>query len=350
MARTWHIAVLPGDGIGSEVMAEGLKVLNAVASRLQGVAFALSEHPVGATEYLRHGNPLPESSFAACQQADAILLGAMGLPSVRWPDGKEMTPQIDLRERLDLYNGVRPIRLYHELHSPLKNCRAGDIDFVIVRESTEGLFSSRLSRQSSDAEVTDVMRITRPGAVRICRAALRLAQQRRKHCTLVDKANVLPSMAYFRGIFDEVAREFPDVQTERLYVDAAALFLVQKPQRFDVLVTENMFGDILSDLAAGLVGGMGMAPSADIGDRHAVFQPSHGSAPDIAGKGLANPIATILSVALMLDWLGTEETRRGAGMIRRAVENVLSHSDHRTMDLGGNLSTRAMGDRILEHL
>jgi 3-isopropylmalate dehydrogenase len=335
-AATHEIVVLPGDGIGPEVMAEGIRVLRAVEQRIHGVAFELCEHPVGAAEYLRHGNPLPESSFAACEQADAILLGAMGLPSVRWPDGKEMTPQIDLRERLDLYNGVRPIRLYHELHSPLKNCRAGDIDLVIVRESTEGLFSSRLSRQSSDAEVTDVMRITRPGAARISRAALRLAQQRRKRCTLVDKANVLPSMAYFRGIFDEVAKEFPDVHTEHLYVDAAALFLVQKPQRFDVLVTENMFGDILSDLAAGLVGGMGMAPSADIGDRHAVFQPSHGSAPDIAGKGMANPVATILSVALMLEWLGTEETRRGARMIRRAVEKVLSHPDHRTADLGGS--------------
>jgi 3-isopropylmalate dehydrogenase len=348
--RTWKIAVLPGDGIGTEVMAEGLKVLDAVTARLQGVAFALSEQPVGATEYLRHGNPLPESSFAACKQAYAILLGAMGLPSVRWPDGKEMTPQIDLRERLDLYNGVRPIRLYHELHSPLKNCRAGDIDLVIVRESTEGLFSSRLSRQSIDAEVTDVMRITRPGAARISRAALRLAQQRRKRCTLVDKANVLPSMAYFRGIFDEVAKEFPDVQTEHLYVDAAALFLVQKPQRFDVLVTENMFGDILSDLAAGLVGGMGMAPSADIGDRHAVFQPSHGSAPDIAGKGMANPVATILSVALMLEWLGTEETRRGARMIRRAVEKVLSHPDHRTADLGGKLSTTELAELVIGNL
>jgi 3-isopropylmalate dehydrogenase len=348
--RTWKIAVLPGDGIGAEVMAEGLKVLSAVAARLQGVAFVLSEHPVGAAEYLRHGDPLPESSFAACQQADAILLGAMGLPSVRWPDGKEMTPQIDLRERLDLYNGVRPIRLYHELHSPLKNRRAGDIDLVIVRESTEGLFSSRLSKTNGPGEATDVMRITRLGTERICRAALRLAQQRRKQCTLVDKANVLPSMAFFRSVFDEVARDFPDVQTDHVYVDAAALFLVQTPQRFDVLVTENMFGDILSDLAAGLVGGMGMAPSADIGDQHAVFQPSHGSAPDIAGKGFANPIATILSVALMLDWLGTEETRRGAVMIRRAVETVLSHPDHRTLDLGGHLSTRAMADLILEQL
>jgi 3-isopropylmalate dehydrogenase len=178
-----------------------------------------------------------------------------------------------------------------------------------------------------------VMRITRHGSERICRAAFRIARQRRKHCTLVDKANVLPSMAFFRAIFNEVAKEFPDVQVEHVYVDAAALFLVQKPHHFDVLVTENMFGDILSDLAAGLV-----------------FQPSHGSAPDIAGKGIANPIATILSVALMLDWLGTEETKRGAEMIRRAVETVLSNPDNRTTDLGGHLSTRAMGDRILEQL
>lgn len=348
--QTWKIAVLPGDGIGKEVMNEGIKILHAVAERLSSVKFELEEYSVGAAEFLRSGNPLPESSFAACERADAILLGAMGLPSVRWPDGKEMTPQIDLRERLDLYNGVRPIRLYHEQHSPLKNYQAGEIDFVIVRESTEGLFSSRLTQNTSAAEVTDVMRITRQGAARICRAALRLAQQRRKHCTLVDKANVLPSMAFFRAIFDEVAAEFPDVQTEHIYVDAAALFLVQKPNRFDVLVTENMFGDILSDLAAGLVGGMGMAPSADIGDHHAVFQPSHGSAPDIAGKGVANPIATILSVALMLDWFAHSETKRGAAMIRRAVETVLSNPDNRTTDLGGNLSTRRMGDLVVNHL
>jgi 3-isopropylmalate dehydrogenase len=255
-----------------------------------------------------------------------------------------------LRERLDLYNGVRPIRLFHELHSPLKNCRAGDIDLVIVRESTEGLFSSRLSRQSGDAEVTDVMRITRPGAARICRAALRLAQQRRKHCTLVDKANVLPSMAYFRAIFEEIAKEFPDVQTEHVYVDAAALYLVQKPHRFDVLVTENMFGDILSDLAAGLVGGMGMAPSADMGDDCAVFQPSHGTAPDIAGNGIANPIATILSAAMMLEWLGYPELFEGAARIRSAVETVLADPTNRTPDTGGRLSTQQMTEKIMEQL
>jgi 3-isopropylmalate dehydrogenase len=346
----WEIAVLPGDGIGPEVMAEGVRVLRSVEAIFAGVKFKLTEHPVGAAEYLRNGSPLPEKSFVACEQADAVLLGAMGLPSVRWPDGKEMTPQIDLRERLDLYNGVRPIRLYHEQHSPLKKYRAGEIDFIIVRESTEGLFSSRLSKSTAADEVTDVMRITRKGAERICRAAFRIAQQRRKLCTLVDKANVLPSMAYLRSIFNEVAKEFPDVQTEHCYVDAAALFLVQKPHRFDVLVTENMFGDILSDLAAGLVGGMGMAPSADIGDKHAVFQPSHGSAPDIAGKGIANPIATILSVALMLEWFNHRETKRGAAMIRHAVETVLSDPDNRTVDLGGKVSTSAMGDLVIKNL
>lgn len=350
LPRVWNIAVLPGDGIGGEVMAEAVKVLEAASAKLTGVSFKLNEHPVGAAEYLKNGNPLPDSSFAACEEADAILLGAMGLPDVRWPDGKEMTPQIDLRERLDLYNGVRPIRLYHEQHCPLKGHQAGEIDFIIVRESTEGLFSSRLSKSTSDGEVIDVMRITRNGAERICRAAFEIAMTRRKQIALVDKANVLPSMAYFRAIFDEVAQEFPEVKTEHIYVDAAALFLVQKPDNYDVMVTENMFGDILSDLAAGLIGGMGMAPSADIGDQHAVFQPSHGSAPDIAGKGLANPIATILSVALMLEWLPGEETTRGAALIRDAVEKVLSNPDNRTCDLGGNVSTSQMGELVIKNL
>jgi len=194
------------------------------------------------------------------------------------------------------------------------------------------------------------MRITRGGAERICRRAFELAVKRRSHCTLVDKANVLPSMAYFRRIFDEVGRAFPTVQTQRVYVDAAALYLVQRPHSFDVLVTENMFGDILSDLAAGLVGGMGMAPSADLGDKHAVFQPSHGTAPDIAGKGIANPVATILSVALLLDWLPHAEARRGGELVRRAVAAVLADPRHRTPDLGGQLTTGDLGDRIANHI
>jgi len=164
--------------------------------------------------------------------------------------------------------------------------------------------------------------------------------------TLVDKANVLPSMAYFRRIFDQVSRDYPDIETERVYVDAASLYLVERPHTFDVMVTENMFGDIISDLAAALVGGMGMAPSADIGDRWAVFQPSHGSAPDIAGRGIANPVATILSAAMMLEWWATPTARRGAAMIRDAVRRGLGEPENRTRDLGGSLSTTDMGDLV----
>jgi 3-isopropylmalate dehydrogenase len=174
--------------------------------------------------------------------------------------------------------------------------------------------------------------------------------KRRRHCTLVDKANVLPSMVFFRSVFDSVAKEFPEVETDRVYVDAAALYLVQRPHTFDVLVTENMFGDILSDLAAGLVGGMGMAPSGDIGDDCAVFQPSHGSAPDIAGKGIANPIATILSAALMLEWLDHPEAVKAAQQIHRAVELVLRNPADRTPDLGGTLTTTQMADKIIKAL
>ena len=374
--RSFDIAVLPGDGIGVEVTAEAVRVLQAVEHRLKGVKFAFHEYCVGAGEYLKRGNPLPGEALDACAKADAVLLGAMGLPSVRWPDGKEMTPQLDLREKFQLYCGLRPIRLYHERDTPLKyysgvgsggfpaadsgpNANRGrlesrpsdTIDFVIIRESTEGLFSARLSKTDpAKGEVCDVMRITRTGAERVCRAAFQQAMKRRKHCALVDKANVLPSMVFFRSVFDAVAKEFPEVKTDRIYVDAAALYLVQRPHTFDVLVTENMFGDILSDLAAGLIGGMGMAPSADIGDDCAVFQPSHGSAPDIADKGIANPVATILSAALMLEWLDHPETLEGALRIRHAVETALADPANRTPDLGGKLTTTQMAEKIIAAL
>lgn len=343
--QNFAIAVLPGDGIGPDVVAEGLKVLRAVEAKLEGVTFSTSEFQVGAGEYLRSGDPLPESTFTEIAKFSTILLGAMGIPNIRWADGREMAPQIDIREKLGLYCGLRPIFLYHAHDTPLKGKTT--IDFALVRESTEGLFVSRLKPYSLDAdEVTDELRITRAGAERVIRSAFQIAAGRRKKVTLVDKANVLPSMAYFRSIFDRIALEFPEIATERVYVDACALYLVQRPESFDVLVTENMFGDILSDLAAALVGGMGMAPSADIGDTHAVFQPSHGSAPDIAGKGIANPVATILSVALMLDWLDHPEARRGAAMIRSAVSAVFADPEARTQDMGGKLSTTQMGDRV----
>ena len=349
--NTFRIALFPGDGIGPDVVAEAVRVLREVEGRVEELHLEFEEFSIGAGEYLKSGDPLPERVFERLPEFHAILLGAMGLPGVRWPDGVEMTPQIDLRERLDLYNGVRPIYLFHADDSPLRGRKAGGIDFVIIRESTEGLFSTRkVPRDPAADRATDTMLITRAGSERVIRAAFKLAMRRRNRVTLVDKANVLPSMAFFRQIFDEVALEFPGVETERVYVDAVTLYFVQRPESFDVIVTENMFGDIISDLAAALIGGMGMAPSADIGDRYAVFQPSHGSAPDIAGKGIANPVATILSAAMMLDWLDTPATRRGAEMINHAVRTVFQDRNIRTRDLGGVLSTTGMGDAIIAAL
>ncbi len=341
--RAWRIALLPGDGIGPDVVAEAVRVLQLVAPSL-----VYEELNVGAGEYLCSGDPLPARTFDRLPNFDAILLGAMGLPGVRWPTGIEMTPQLDLRERLDLYCGLRPVYLFHPLDSPLRDRAGGSIDIMLVRESTEGLFVGRL-RPPDPASgcVEDTMRITRAGAERVIRAAFRQAMLRKKRLALVDKANVLPSMAFFRSVFDAVAPEFPEVEADRAYVDAAALYLVTQPERFDVMVTENMFGDILSDLLAGLVGGMGMAPSADIGDRYAVFQPSHGSAPDIAGKGIANPVATILSAAMMLDWLGEGAA---AGRIQTAVRSVFQNRAARTRDMGGTLSTSEMTDAIIASL
>ncbi|MGJ8695255.1 MAG: isocitrate/isopropylmalate dehydrogenase family protein [Verrucomicrobiaceae bacterium] len=345
--KNYHIAVLPGDGIGPEVTAAAVAVLQAACPG----QLTFTEQAVGAGEFLRSGTPLPEAAFEACEKADAVLLGAMGLPSVRWPDGREMTPQIDIRERLDLYAGPRPIKLYSEHDSPLKGYGPGDIDFTIIRENTEGLFSARGSVQPDDrSSATDTLHLTRKGCERICRYAFEDAVRRNrpnKKVTLVDKANVLPSMVFFREIFDAVAQDFPDIPTEHIYVDAAALFLVQRPESFDVIVTENMFGDILSDLAAGIVGGMGMAPSGDIGENCAVFQPSHGTAPDIAGQGKANPIGTILSAALMLEWLGEKET---ADRIENAVRQTLADPANRAADLRGTKSTTELTQTIISHL
>lgn len=353
MAKEFNIVVLGGDGIGPEVTQAAVRLLTEMESCLDGVSFQFDHQSVGVGEYQRSGNALPDVAFEACQKSDAILLGAMGIPDVRYPNGKEIAPQLDLRERLQLYGGIRPIQLFHPNDTPLKNQGPGDIDFVLVRESTEGIFAGRDAVADLDAEeAVNTMRITRKGAERVCRMAFEIARKRNKanRVALIDKANVLSSMVYFRHVFDEVSREFPDITAEHVYVDAAALFMVRRPQEFDVMVTENMFGDILSDLAAGLVGGMGMAPSADIGDSAAVFQPCHGSAPDIMGKGIANPIATILSAAMMLDWLGDDETRRGAVALQTAVAAVLADPANRTGDMGGSLNTQQMTDKISEEL
>ena len=240
--------------------------------------------------------------------------------------------------------------------TPLANVKPGEIDLVILREQTEGLFASQNGGiVLGDQLAIDTLVMTRRGIERICEFAFRLAKRSdsRGSVTCVDKANIFKSYAYFRKIFDEIASQHPTIAGRHAYIDAMALYLVQRPQAFDVVVTENMFGDILSDLAAGLIGGMGMAPSGDIGDHHAVFQPAHGTAPDIAGKGIANPIASILSAGMMLDWLGRRQQNdalvRGGQAIERAVATVLAEGKTLPVDQGGSASTQAVGTAIAEN-
>jgi 3-isopropylmalate dehydrogenase len=354
----FKIAVLPGDGIGPEVVSACLEVLDAVRDAVGGVSLEYDSLEAGAALYTLTGESLPVETLRRAGEADAVLLGAMGMPDIRYPDGTEIAPQLDLRERFELFAGVRPVKTFAGLPLPLADPRAAEIDFVIVRESTEGLFAARgRTVREGDRAVRDTMVITREASERLFHYAFRLARRRKEQgrpgtVTLVDKANVLGAFAFFRGIFDECARQYPDVEAQRSYVDATGLNFVKKPWDFDVLVTENMFGDILSDVAAGLVGGMGLAPSGDIGEEHAVFQPCHGSAPDIAGLGHANPVATLLSGAMMLEWLGERHDSPacdlGARLLRAAVGRAFAEGELVPFELGGDAGTEAITRRVLE--
>ena len=356
LMKTYRIAVVAGDGIGPEVIGCTLDVLAEAQRVVSGFALQFMEAPAGAGTYLEQGSALPESTLATCRAADAILLGACGLPGVRYPDGTEIIPQVTLRIKLDLYAGIRPARRL----SGVPGALAGDppIDFVVVRESTEGIFASLGGGiVLGDALATDTQVITRRGTERVVRAAFELARRRGREqprVTCVDKANILRSFAFFRKVFDEVAATFPDVAADHLYVDAAAMELVRRPSRLDVLVTENLLGDILSDLAAALVGGLGVAPSADLGDSHAVFQPCHGTAPDIAGQGIANPLAAILSGVMLLNHLADAHhdpsPRAAARRIESAVAAALDAGEAQTADLRGGASTLEASRAILKRL
>ena len=294
------------------------------------------------------------------RNADAILLSAMGLPNVRYADGTEISPQIDLRKALTLFAGVRPVTVRAGQHSPLKIPDGREIDFVLIRESTEGLFHTQGRGEVTKDEARETLLITRDISEKLFRFAFDLAATRkasgrsRGHVTCVDKANVFRAFAFFRRIFDEEAARRPDLTADHAYVDATALWMVQKPWDIDVLVTENMFGDILSDLGAGLMGGLGLAPSADIGLDHAVFQPCHGSAPDIAGQGAANPFAMFLSAAMMLEWLGHKHVNPAmladGGRLRDAVETVIAKGQVLTRDLGGTAGTQDVADAVTDAL
>jgi 3-isopropylmalate dehydrogenase len=354
----FHIAVLPGDGIGPEVMQPALDVLRRIEETTPSLAFRFTEAPAGAEEYRATGKSMSEKTIKLCEEADAILLGACGLPSVRYPDNTEIMPQVELRFIFDLYAGVRPARLVPGVPSPIVGAQEHGIDFVLVRESTEGLFASMGKGVTTDTEARETLVVTRDKTERLFDFCLRLAERRKARgkpgrLTLVDKANVFKAFNWQRAIFDERAVKFPDVATDKLYVDACAAMMVRKPWDFDVMVMENMFGDILSDLAAGLIGGLGMAPSADIGDTHAVFQPCHGTAPDIMGQGKANPSATILSAAMMLDWLADKHDHQPAAEAAQRIESAVDKAfadGLKPMEFGGGDGTAAIGKAVLAAL
>ncbi len=354
-----RIAVMPGDGIGEEIMAPCLELLELVRAKVGGFALGYDWVEAGAGLYMRSGEALPDAAIKRASDADAILLAAMGLPDVRYPDGREIVPQVDIREILDLYAGVRPVKTFPGMPLPLADERAQNLDIVLVRESTEGLFWGRGKSFVDKDEAHDKMVITRMGTDRVCKFAFELAERRKAQghegrVTCVDKANVLGSMAFFREVFDGCAEGFPELTADYCYVDAMALKLIRNPWDNDVLVTENMFGDILSDAGAALMGGMGLAPSADIGDKHAVFQPCHGTAPDIMGTGKANPTAMILSAAMMLDWLGerhgSEKLVEAGQVLDAAVRTAFSQGDLVPYEMGGTAGLREVSGRIKEVL
>ena len=353
-----HISVLPGDGIGNEIMDACIQVMKELEQKIGGFHLTLEHLPAGAEYYLETGIDISDESFEKARQADAILLGAMGLPDVRLPDDTEVAPHLTMRNEFDLVAGVRPVKSYPNVPSPLADPRAKDIDLIILRECTEGLFASRGKGEIiEDREARDTMVITRSNCERFFDYGFSLAQQRKEKggkgkVTCVDKSNVFRSYAFFRKVFTERAGNFPDITPTYQYIDAMALDLVRRPWEYDVLVAENMFADVLSDLGGGIIGGMGMASCAEIGENHGLFQPSHGTAPDIAGTGKANPTAMILSAAMMLEWLGAKHgidaCKTAAHELEGTVEKGFESGKIRPMEFGGPHGTIDVMEAVIE--
>jgi 3-isopropylmalate dehydrogenase len=334
-----RIAVIPGDGIGQEVIAEAQKVL---AVALPG--YESTEYDLGARLYNRTGEVLPDTVLSELDEHDAILLGAIGDPSVP-PGVLERGLLLKLRFEFDQYVNLRPSRLYPGAPTPLADVKPGDIDFVVVREGTEGLYTGaggNLHTGSAAEIATEESLNTRYGTERVIRDAFERAKRRRGHLTLVHKTNVLVHAGgLWKRTFDEVAAEYPDITTEYQHVDAAAMFLVNRPHTFDVIVTDNLFGDILTDIAAAVTGGIGLAATGSINPDHthpSTFEPVHGSAPDIAGQGIADPVAAISSTALLLEHLGRGDA---AAAVNVAVERELAGRD-----AGTKIRTGEVGDRV----
>ena len=348
--KTFHIALYPGDGIGPEVLDQAVRVLECVQGRDDSVRFAMTRLPWGSNYYFEHGKLVPDDFLDTLAAFDAILLGAVGDPQ-RIPDHVSLRPLVQTRQRFDQYACVRPVRLYRGVRSLL--ARPQEIDMVVLRENSEGEYlpcGGRVRPGEPEEVAIQTAVHTRRGIERILRFGFELARGRRRRLTMITKSNALTfAFVLWDEVLAQLEAEYPDVATDRQHADAAAMNFVRRPEEFDVVVSSNLFGDILSDLGGAIVGGLGLLPSANLNpDRKfpSMFEPVHGSAPDIAGRGIANPVAAMLSAAMMLDWLGLPEAAKN---IRDAVEAVLA-SGVGTPDLGGKLNTEQMADRIIENI
>jgi tartrate dehydrogenase/decarboxylase/D-malate dehydrogenase len=346
----YRIAVIGGDGIGPEVIDQATRAADA-AAKLDGTQLAWNSLPWGTNFYKKTGRMVPEDAWTTLRQHDAILFGAVGSPDV--PDHLTVSGIIlPMRRKFDQYVNFRPAYLFDGVPCPLKDKAPGSIDMAVYRENTEGEYApigGRLYEGTPNEVAVQTAVFTRRGTERIMRAAFEAARKRRKKVTSITKSNALPfSMVMWDEVFKDVSKDYPDVQSHSLLVDAAAMDFVRKPESFDVVVASNLFGDILTDLSAMITGSMGLAASANINPERvypSMFEPVHGSAPDIAGKGIANPLAAILSVGLMLDHLGSA---RAAKAIRDAVAGVLKAGKVLTPDLGGKATTADVGTAVVQ--
>jgi 3-isopropylmalate dehydrogenase len=322
-----QITVIEGDGIGPEVTRQSLRVLNAVAAQF-GHEFEYSYHLMGAVAIDKTGNPLPDETIEACLNSDAILFGAIGHPKYDNDPTAKVRPEqglLKLRKSLQLFANIRPITTYSTLHylSPLKNKNLEGVDFIIFRELTGGIYFGKKELNEEGTRALDECIYTREEIERVSRLAFQYAQQRRKKLTLVDKANVLETSRLWRKVVQEIAPDYADVALDFLFVDNAAMQIILNPKQFDIILTENMFGDIISDEASVITGSLGLLPSASIGKGAALFEPIHGSYPQAAGKDIANPLGSILSAAMMLDYLGLSKE---ASLVREGVEWTLQNN------------------------
>ena len=349
-----NIVLLPGDGIGPEVVAEAVRVLERVAGK-NGHSFSYAERLMGGCSIDQYGSSLTDETLADCQASDAVLLGAVGGPKWDDPKAKDRPERglLALRKGLGVFANLRPVKVHPALieSSPLKPEKLQGVDILVVRELTGGLyFGQPKMREMKDGHerAVDTLEYYDYEICRVMKLAFTLAMKRRKKVTSVDKANILESSRLWRQIATQVGKENPDVNLEHVLVDTAAMRLITGPASMDVIVTENMFGDILTDEASVLAGSMGMLPSASLGEKDAgLYEPIHGSAPDIAGRGIANPIGTILSSAMLLRYSLKLEAE--AGSIEKAVDATIT-SGARTADLGGKLTTRQMTDEIISRI